>query len=123
MFQFTFFSGNIEGALSAASDAASAGVTVVAAAVATPSTRTKTQDLLEPEIDFLASLTQDVAGNVFKLRPDGVDAAVSSFMELFNALQNCQISSKAAKDAAEVYLASKVDIPTKVGIRAFPCVL
>lgn len=123
MFQFTFFSGNIEGALGAASDAASAGVTVVAAAVATPSTRTKTQDLLEPEVDFLASLTQDVAGNVFQLRPDGVDAAVSSFMELFNALQNCQISSNAAKDAAEVYLSSKVDIPTKVGIRAFPCVL
>lgn len=106
-------SGNIEGALNAASDAASAGITLVAAAVATSSTRTKTQNLLEPELDFLAALTQNVDGNVFALRPDGLDAAAASFMDLFNALQNCEISNNEAKEAAELYLATKVVIPTK----------
>lgn len=106
-------SGNIEGAMNSASDAASAGITLVAAAVATPSTRTKTQNLLEPELDFLAGLTQNVDGNVFALRPDGIDAAAASFMDLFNALQNCEISNDAAKEAAALYLATKVVIPTK----------
>ena len=100
--------------MDAASNAASAGITLVAAAVATSSTRTKTQDILEPELDFLAALTQNVDGNVFALRPDGLDAAAASFMDLFNELQNCEISNDAAKEAAELYLATKVVIPTKV---------
>ena len=92
---------------------------MVAAAVATSSTRTKTQNLLEPELDFLAALTQNVNGNVFALRPDGLDAAAASFMDLFNALQNCEISNNEAKEAAELYLATKVVIPTKVRLLDF----